>query len=81
MSGALIGFAGAVGALGGVFINVVLRASYVGEAKSATNAFWVFMGFYVICAIVTWAVFLRIKTARIGTGEEIGRAPAPVPAI
>ena len=60
MSGALIGFAGAVGALGGVFINVVLRASYVGDAKSATNAFWVFLGFYVVCAIVTWFVFLRM---------------------
>ncbi len=59
MAGALIGFAGAVGALGGVFINLVLRASYVGEAKSATNAFWVFFAFYVVCAIVTWAVFLR----------------------
>jgi NNP family nitrate/nitrite transporter-like MFS transporter len=80
MSGALIGFAGAIGALGGVFINVVLRASYVGEAKSATNAFWVFMGFYVICAIVTWLVFLRIQTARAGSGEHIGRAAAPVPA-
>ena len=80
MSGALIGFAGAVGALGGVFINVVLRASYVGEAKSATNAFWVFMAFYVICAIVTWAVFLRMKTARVDTGEHIGRASVPVAA-
>jgi NNP family nitrate/nitrite transporter-like MFS transporter len=80
MSGALIGFAGAIGALGGVFINVVLRASYVGEAKSATNAFWVFMAFYVICAIVTWVVFLRIQTARAGSGEHIGRAPAPVTA-
>jgi NNP family nitrate/nitrite transporter-like MFS transporter len=80
MSGALIGFAGAIGALGGVFINVVLRASYVSAAKSATNAFWVFLCFYVICAIVTWFVFLRIQTARIHTGEEIGRAPAPVPA-
>ena len=50
MSGALIGFAGAIGALGGVFINVVLRASYVSDAKSATNAFWVFLAFYVICA-------------------------------
>lgn len=59
MAGALIGFAGAIGALGGVFINLVLRASYVGQAKSATNAFWVFLGFYVVCAIVTWAVFLR----------------------
>jgi len=64
MSGALIGFAGAIGALGGVFINVALRASDVGAAESATNAFWVFLGFYVICAIVTWFVFLRIQTAR-----------------
>jgi MFS transporter, NNP family, nitrate/nitrite transporter len=80
MSGALIGFAGAIGALGGVFINVVLRASYVGEAKSATNAFWVFMGFYVICAMVTWFVFLRLHTARVHTGEHIGRVPAPVAA-
>ncbi|MFH5210995.1 MULTISPECIES: nitrate/nitrite transporter [Antrihabitans] len=59
MAGALIGFAGAVGALGGVFINLVLRASYQGEAKSATNAFWVFLAFYIACALVTWAVFLR----------------------
>jgi NNP family nitrate/nitrite transporter-like MFS transporter len=59
MSGALIGFAGAIGALGGVFINVILRQSYLGVHKSATNAFWVFLGFYVVCAAVTWAVFLR----------------------
>ena len=77
MSGALIGFAGAVGALGGVFINIVLRASYVGDAKSATNAFWVFLGFYVICAITTWFVFLRMKTV-VHAGEHVGRAPAPV---
>ncbi len=64
MSGALIGFAGAVGALGGVFINIVLRMSYVSDAKSATNAFWVFLGFYVICAIVTWFVFLRLSTSK-----------------
>jgi NNP family nitrate/nitrite transporter-like MFS transporter len=29
---------------------------------------------------VTWVVFLRIQTARTGAGEEIGRAPTPVPA-
>lgn len=80
MSGALIGFAGAIGALGGVFINVVLRASYVSDAKSATNAFWVFLGFYVICAVVTWAVFLRVRSARAASGEQAGRAPAAVPA-
>ena len=53
MSGALIGIAGAIGALGGVGINVVLRASYLSPAKSATTAFWVFLGFYVLCAVIT----------------------------
>ncbi|OAN27429.1 nitrate/nitrite transporter [Mycolicibacterium iranicum] len=79
MSGALIGFAGAVGALGGVFINIVLRASYVGDAKSATMAFWVFLGFYVVCAFVTWFVFLRLQEHRTHSGEHIGRASDPVP--
>ncbi len=77
MSGALIGFAGAIGALGGVFINIVLRASYVGEAKSATNAFWVFLAFYVVCAVVTWAVFLRMRSARTRAGRLVGSVPAP----
>jgi MFS transporter, NNP family, nitrate/nitrite transporter len=80
MSGALIGFAGAVGALGGVFINVALRLSYVGSAKSATNAFWVFLAFYVICAVVTWFVFLRMQSVRAVTDEPVGRASAPVAA-
>lgn len=77
MSGALLGFAGAIGALGGVFINVVLRASYVAEAKSATSAFWVFLAFYVICAIVTWAVFLRMGHAGTRAGEFVGPVPTP----
>ncbi|MBV9319333.1 MAG: MFS transporter, partial [Mycobacterium sp.] len=59
MSGALIGIAGAVGALGGVGINVVLRASYAAPHKSATTAFWVFLIFYVVCLGVTWAAYIR----------------------
>jgi NNP family nitrate/nitrite transporter-like MFS transporter len=78
MSGALIGFAGAVGALGGVLVNIVLRASYVGPAHSATNAFWVFMGFYVVCGLVTWFVFLRVPAAREKAGETIGQEALPV---
>lgn len=66
MSGALIGFAGAVGGLGGVGINLVLRASYGGDAESATRAFWVFLAFYLVCIVVTWAVFLRRPTAPAG---------------
>jgi NNP family nitrate/nitrite transporter-like MFS transporter len=57
-SGALIGFVGAVGTLGGVGINMALRTSYATTA-SATTAFWVFLAFYVVCAAVTWTVFLR----------------------
>ncbi|WP_280305479.1 nitrate/nitrite transporter [Nocardia neocaledoniensis] len=57
-SGALIGFVGAIGALGGVGINMVLRSSY-SSTNSATTAFWVFLAFYVVCAAVTWSVFLR----------------------
>ncbi len=59
MSGALIGLAGAIGALGGVGINLVLRASYLSTAKSATMAFWVFVGVYVMCAVITWAAYVR----------------------
>ena len=58
MSGALIGIAGAVGALGGVGINLVLRSSYKAN-QSATVAFWVFLGFYVIAAIITWVFYAR----------------------
>jgi NNP family nitrate/nitrite transporter-like MFS transporter len=63
MSGALIGIAGAIGALGGVGINLMLRASYLSAAKSATMAFWVFLGFYVLCAVITWAAYVRRPTS------------------
>lgn len=59
MSGALIGVAGAIGALGGVAINLVLRASYLSAAKSATMAFWVFLIFYIVCAAATWYAYVR----------------------
>ena len=50
MAGALIGIAGAIGALGGVLINLGLRASYQGASHSATAAFVVFTLFYVVAA-------------------------------
>ncbi|GAB2924689.1 nitrate/nitrite transporter [Rhodococcus aerolatus] len=71
MSGALIGFAGAIGALGGVAINVVLRGSYA-STRSATNAFWVVLAFYVLCAVVTWVVYLRRPSAAAaGRGRRV----------
>ncbi|MDA3628758.1 NarK/NasA family nitrate transporter [Saccharopolyspora sp. WRP15-2] len=59
LSGAVIGIAGAVGALGGVGINLAFRASYGGEAANGDAALLVFLCYYVLCALVTWAVYLR----------------------
>lgn len=58
MSGALIGFAGAIGAFGGVSINLVLRQSYL-SSGSATAAFWVFLVGYVGASGLTWLRYVR----------------------
>ncbi|TCO58661.1 nitrate/nitrite transporter [Actinocrispum wychmicini] len=58
LSGALIGLAGAVGALGGLFINLAFRESFM-SAKSGIPAFVAFLIFYGVCFVVTWAVYLR----------------------
>ncbi|TFV57057.1 NarK/NasA family nitrate transporter [Mycobacterium sp. PS03-16] len=65
MSGALIGFAGAVGALGGVGINLALRQSYL-SSGSATTAFWIFAAFYVLASAVTWLRYVRRPVAAGG---------------
>lgn len=58
MSGALIGLAGAIGALGGVGVNLALRQSYL-HSGTATSAFWAFTLCYVAASILTWAVYVR----------------------
>ncbi|MDQ0751910.1 NNP family nitrate/nitrite transporter-like MFS transporter [Streptomyces africanus] len=59
VSGAVIGIAGAVGALGGVAINLAFRASYQGAGGSAETAFLCFLAFYALCALVLVRVYLR----------------------
>ncbi|MBU2665206.1 NarK/NasA family nitrate transporter [Actinoplanes bogorensis] len=58
LSGAVIGIAGAIGALGGVLVNLAFRQSFLstGEADAAYIAF---IAFYALCVGVTWAVYLR----------------------
>ncbi|MFE9251287.1 MFS transporter [Streptomyces sp. NPDC007088] len=58
VSGAVIGIAGAAGALGGVAINLAFRTSY-GELGSGEPAFYAFLGFYALCAVVIGLVYLR----------------------
>jgi NNP family nitrate/nitrite transporter-like MFS transporter len=58
LSGAVIGIAGSIGALGGVFINLAFRQSFL-TAKSGVPAFWSFMAFYAACVVVTYVAYLR----------------------
>ncbi|MGV0781376.1 nitrate/nitrite transporter [Mycolicibacterium sp. XJ766] len=62
MSGALIGFAGAIGALGGFGINMALRQSYL-SSGSATAAFCLFLAFYILASACTWFRYVRRPAA------------------
>ncbi|MFF1285268.1 nitrate/nitrite transporter [Streptomyces sp. NPDC058299] len=58
LSGASMGLIGAVGALGGVGINLAFRQSFL-SSGSGTGAFVAFLVFYGACFALTWAVYLR----------------------
>ena len=53
-----MGLIGAVGALGGLAINLAFRQSFA-TSGAGTAAFWCFLGFYAVCFALTWAVYLR----------------------
>ena len=57
-SGSLIGICSAIGALGGVGINLALRQSYL-STGTETSAYWVFLVSYVVTATMTWMVYVR----------------------
>jgi NNP family nitrate/nitrite transporter-like MFS transporter len=57
-AGALIGVCSAVGALGGVGINLALRESYL-RSGTETSAYWLFLASYVVAAILTWTMYVR----------------------
>ncbi|WP_030666882.1 nitrate/nitrite transporter [Streptomyces cellulosae] len=63
LSGASMGLIGAVGALGGVGINLAFRQSFLSYG-SGTGAFVAFLAFYAACFLVTWAVYLRRSAAK-----------------
>ena len=57
---AAIGIIGAVGALGGFLIPITFSSPWVTAPMEATKtAFMIFTAFYVVCAAVTWFVYLR----------------------
>ncbi len=63
-AGALIGLAGAIGAFGGVLVNLAFRQSFL-TLKNGDGAVLAFIAFYALCCVVTWAVFLRRRAGRL----------------
>ncbi|WP_406169710.1 nitrate/nitrite transporter [Streptomyces sp. NBC_00996] len=62
LSGASMALIGAVGALGGVGINMALRQSFL-SVGTGTGAFAGFLVYYAVCFAVTWVVYLRRPAA------------------
>jgi NNP family nitrate/nitrite transporter-like MFS transporter len=78
-SGALIGFATAVGALGGVAINLTLRQAWAATG-SETPAFWIFLATYCAAAALTWGMYVRRPPRmRPGTSPRAPRDTQTVP--
>jgi MFS transporter, NNP family, nitrate/nitrite transporter len=69
VSGAVIGIAGAIGAFGGLLINLAFRQSFL-AAKTGTPAFWAFVAFYAVCFVVTYVVYMR--NAKAATDPTTG---------
>ncbi|MGW1001490.1 nitrate/nitrite transporter [Streptomyces sp. NPDC002520] len=74
LSGASMGLIGAVGALGGVGINLAFRQSYLSYG-TGTGAFLVFLAFYGACIVVTRVVYLRRPAAAPRATAEAEEKP------
>ncbi len=78
LSGASMAIIGAVGALGGLGVNLALRQSFL-STGTGTGAFVAFLGYYAVCFLVTWAVYLRRSAPpATETGEGAAGERAPV---
>ncbi|MFV0490590.1 MAG: nitrate/nitrite transporter [Pseudorhodobacter sp.] len=75
-SAAIIAFTSAIGAYGGFFIPKAYGSS-IAMTGSAVGALWSFLGFYVICLVVTW--FYYTRPGGLLHDVERGRAPVSVP--
>ena len=63
-SGALIGLAGAIGALGGVLVNLAFRQSFL-TLQNGDGAYLTFIIFYAVCVAVTYVVFIRARPGKL----------------
>ena len=71
-SGAIVAFTSAIAAYGAFFIPKAYGTS-IAMTGSAVGALWAFLIFYVICLVITWAVYTR--PGGLLHDIEHGRAP------
>ncbi|MBO2454067.1 NarK/NasA family nitrate transporter [Actinomadura barringtoniae] len=64
LAGALIGIAGAIGAFGGVLVNMAFRQSFL-TYKTGDGAYIAFIAFYALCFALTWVVYLRTHSRKL----------------
>jgi NNP family nitrate/nitrite transporter-like MFS transporter len=64
MSRALIGIAGAVGAFGGVLVNLAFRQSFL-SYRTGNAAYLGFIALYAVCGCVTWLAYIRPSRTRL----------------
>jgi len=64
LAGALIGIAGAIGAFGGVLVNMAFRQSFL-TYKTGDGAYVAFIAFYALCFALTWVVYLRTHSSKL----------------
>ncbi|MFD0691002.1 nitrate/nitrite transporter [Actinomadura fibrosa] len=64
LAGALIGVAGAVGAFGGVLVNIAFRQSFL-TYHTGNGAYIAFIAYYALCFALTWLVYLRAHPKRL----------------
>ena len=75
LSGASMGVVGAVGALGGLGVNLAFKQSFE-TSGTGTAAYLTFLGFYAVCSLLTWAVYLRgygVTGGKPGSTETVIR--------
>ena len=60
LSSALVGVAGAIGAFGGVLVQIAFRQSFL-SYSNGDAAYIGFIVFYTLCALVTWTVYIRAR--------------------
>lgn len=64
LANAVIGIAAAIGAFGGVLVNVAFRQSFLGSG-TGNGAYAGFIAFYLVAMTLTWAVYLRRSPGRL----------------